>query len=145
MPPSGYFGTTKVPTALQLTQWLIHLLTKLIGSIIQLFSPLLLEVHASISLVLWSQYKELYLGSLVLFIFANLCIVCTPHILSTKLKNANEIPQSSILMILLKAAAFSSRFLSLESIAHIRKYWDKHKYYKSIKPMLVIQVFCFLS
>ena len=145
MPPSGYFGTTKVPTALQLTQWLIHLLTKLIGGTIQLFSPLQLEVNASIALVLWSQYKKIYLGSLVLFIFVNLCIVCTPHILSTKLKNANEIPQSSISMLLLKASAFSARFLHLESIVHIRKYCDKHKYYKSIKPMLVIQVFCFLS
>ena len=52
MPPSGYFGTTKVPTALQLTQWLIHLQTKLIGGTIQLFSPLQLEVNASIALVL---------------------------------------------------------------------------------------------
>ena len=145
MPPLGYFGTTKVPTALQLTKWLIHLLTKFIGSTIQLFSPLQLEVNASIALVLWSQYKELYLGSLVLFIFANLCIVCTPHIFSSKLKNANELPQSSISMILLKASTFSSQFHSLESIAHTRKYCDKHKYYKSIKPMLAIQVFCFLS
>jgi hypothetical protein len=48
-------------------------------------------------------------------------------------------------MILLKTSTFSSRFLPLESIVHIRKYCDKHKYYKSIKPMLVIQVFCFLS
>jgi hypothetical protein len=30
----GHFGTTNVPTALQLTKWLIHLLTKLIGGTI---------------------------------------------------------------------------------------------------------------
>jgi hypothetical protein len=30
----GHFGTTNVPTALQLTKWLIYLLTKLIGGTI---------------------------------------------------------------------------------------------------------------
>jgi hypothetical protein len=51
MPPSGYFGTTKVPTALQLTKWLIQFLTKL-------FSPLQLEVNASIALVLKGGKRE---------------------------------------------------------------------------------------
>jgi hypothetical protein len=78
----------------------------------------------------WREvYKELYLGSLVLIIFANLCIVCTPHILSSKLKNANELPQSSISMILLKASTFSSRFLPLESIMH--KHWISNEAMKS--------------